>query len=69
MMIRDQGYVCEEHIYTTADGYVNTLHRIPHAKNSKDVKRSRGAVFVQHGLMGTSADFVMGVPEKSLGGY
>jgi len=24
-------------------------------------------VFLQHGLLGTSADFVMGCPEKSLG--
>jgi hypothetical protein len=28
-MIRSYGYVAEIHQYTTADGYINTLHRIP----------------------------------------
>ena len=28
-MIRAYGYVAEIHQYTTADGYINTLHRIP----------------------------------------
>ncbi len=57
-MISDYGYPVEIHSYTTDDGYVNTLHRIP----------GRGrAVFLQHGLLGTSADFVMGSPRKSLG--
>jgi lysosomal acid lipase/cholesteryl ester hydrolase len=31
----------------------------------KDPKKR--AVFLQHGLLGTSADFVMGSPKKSLG--
>jgi lysosomal acid lipase/cholesteryl ester hydrolase len=61
-MISDYGYPIEVHTYTTDDGYINTLHRIPNKS-----KGSR-AVFLQHGLLGTSADFVMGSPEKSLGG-
>ena len=64
-MIRGNGYTCEEHRYTTSDGYINMLHRIPHGR--KTGNSSRGAVFLQHGLMGTSADFIMGSPEKSLG--
>ncbi len=63
-MIRSYGYVCEEHNYTTEDGYVNTLHHIP---PSPGVKPRKQAVFLQHGLMGTSADYVMGRPDKSLG--
>ena len=58
-MISDYGYPVEVHEYTTEDGYINTLHRIPRA--------AERAVFVQHGLLGTSADFVMGAPHKSLG--
>ena len=67
VMIRDYGYVCEEHTYVTADGYINTLHRIPHGKGKETNNVSRGVVFLQHGLMGTSADSVMGSPEASLG--
>ena len=32
-------------------------------------KISLEVVFLQHGLLGTSADYVMGDPEKSLGRY
>jgi len=28
-MIRSYGYIAEIHQYNTADGYINTLHRIP----------------------------------------
>ena len=63
-MVHSYGYACEEHTYATADGYVNTLHRIPVPLG---VTSRRQAVFVQHGLLGTSADFVMGRPDKSLG--
>ena len=59
-MISEYGYPVEVHEYTTEDGYINTLHRIPG-------KAADRAVFVQHGLLGTSADFVMGAPHKSLG--
>ena len=63
-MISDYGYPIEVHEYTTEDGYINTLHRIPRAAEGEAADR---AVFVQHGLLGTSADFVMGAPHKSLG--
>ena len=61
-MISDYGYPVEVHEYTTEDGYINTLHRIPRGTADR-------AVFLQHGLLGTSADFVMGAPHKSLGIY
>lgn len=63
-MIHSYDYVCETHTYVTEDGYINVLHRIPPSKGAKDKKQ---VVFVQHGLLGTSADFVMGRPDKSLG--
>ncbi|XP_059079297.1 gastric triacylglycerol lipase-like isoform X2 [Tigriopus californicus] len=63
-MVKKYGYKCEEHEYQTSDGYVNVLHRLlPQQPESL----ARKAVFLQHGLLGTSADFVMGSPEKSLG--
>ena len=63
-MVKSYGYPVETHTYTTSDGYINTLHRIP----PKDKKNGQVA-FLQHGLMGTSADYVMGSPDKSLGMY
>lgn len=64
-MIKRNGYPVEVHNYTTKDGYINTLHRIP-PKERWDKKAAK-VVFLQHGLLGTSADYVMGDPKKSLG--
>jgi lysosomal acid lipase/cholesteryl ester hydrolase len=63
-MIKSYGYKCEIHEYKTEDGYINVLHRIPPTKKSPNKHQS---VFLQHGLLGTSADYVMGSPKKSLG--
>ena len=56
---------------TTNDGYINTLHRIlPRSSNglNREIQnRTTKVIFLQHGLLGTSADYVMGSPEKSLG--
>ncbi len=48
-MVRGYGYDCAEHHYTTEDGYINTLHRIPPTKKGK--KGKERAVFLQHGLL------------------
>jgi len=62
--VNSYDYPCEEHRYRTKDGYVNTLHYIRATDATKERKRS---VFLQHGLLGSSADFVMGAPNVSLG--
>ena len=52
----------------TEDGYILQMHRIPFGKNSPLVEGvERPAVYLQHGLLCSSADYVMGIPEKSLG--
>ena len=61
-MIKSQGYPCQIHKYVTKDGYINTLHRIPKS-------HPKGVIFLQHGLLGTSADYVMGSPNNSIGYY
>jgi len=64
-MIRYFGYPVEEHHVTTEDGYILSLQRIP--KGKKGVPPNGGVVFLQHGLVSSSADYVMNLPENSLG--
>ena len=70
-MLKKYGYGCQTFNVTTEDGYINTLHRIlPRSSTGLDREiqnRTSKVVFLQHGLLGTSADYVMGSPEKSLG--
>ena len=72
-MLTRNGYGCQTFSnVTTKDGYINTLHRIlPRSSIQNQTKmgeeKKTKVVFLQHGLMGTSADYVMGCPEKSLG--
>ncbi|KAK4872302.1 hypothetical protein RN001_016426 [Aquatica leii] len=65
-LVKKYGYPCESHTVTTTDGYILTLHRIPHGKGDSSSK-NRPAVYVQHGLLCSSADWLLAGPEKSLG--
>uniref|UniRef100_F1L7Y3 Gastric triacylglycerol lipase n=1 Tax=Ascaris suum TaxID=6253 RepID=F1L7Y3_ASCSU len=55
------GYTAEVVTVQTQDGYILHMHRIPYGKNDtvKTVKRKRPVVFFQHGLLSSSADWVM----------
>jgi len=58
-MIRKAGYPVETHTVQTEDGYLLTLYRIP---------RQNGApVLLQHGLLTSSADFLILGKDKGLG--
>lgn len=59
-LIISAGYPLEQHKVETEDGFILTLHRIPGSKNAKPV-------FLQHGLLGSSADWVMTGKGKALG--
>ena len=50
----------------TEDGYILALHRIPHGKGA-DPAVARPAILVQHGLLCSSADWVVSDPAKGLG--
>ena len=67
-MIAKEGYPCETHTVITEDCYILEMHRIPYGKNSPMVPGEiRPVVYLQHGLLASSADWVMGIPEKYLG--
>uniref|UniRef100_A0A1B0DJ51 Lipase n=1 Tax=Phlebotomus papatasi TaxID=29031 RepID=A0A1B0DJ51_PHLPP len=64
-MVIQNGYPVENHVVTTSDGYVLTMHRIPHGKVPDDTKRP--VVFLQHALFSSSADWVVVGPARALG--
>jgi lysosomal acid lipase/cholesteryl ester hydrolase len=68
-MIAKEGYPVETHTVITEDCYILQMHRIPFGKKSPKVKgeEPRPAVYLQHGLLSSSTDWVMGAPEKYLG--
>ncbi|CAG0892516.1 unnamed protein product [Cyprideis torosa] len=66
-IISELGYPSEVHFITTEDGYILQLHRIPHGKNDLlDNGRVRTPIFLQHGLLSSSSDWVITGEEKGL---
>ncbi|XP_061708429.1 lipase 3-like [Cydia pomonella] len=55
--IVSEGYPAELHQVTTADGYILAVHRIPYGKAGPSEGR-RPVVFVMHGLLGASSNFI-----------
>lgn len=70
-LIQAAGYPVEKHRATTADGYVLQMHRIPAGRRSARRSNSGGkgkkAVLMVHGLLGSSGDFIIMGPNRSLG--
>ena len=68
VIIEKAGYPVETHIVTTEDGYILTMFRIPYGKDGPgENDEPRPVVFVQHGLLCSSADWVLSDPPKALG--
>jgi len=59
-LIRSQGYPAEDHDVITEDGYIISIQRIP------PLKPGRPVVFLQHGLLDSSATWVENFPNQSL---
>lgn len=70
-LIQYWGYPNETHEVMTDDGYYLTLHRIPHGKrtteNTSDKMLKRPVFYLQHGLLASSSNWVVNLPEQSLG--
>jgi len=58
-LIKERGYQVESIQATTSDGYILTLHRIPNP--------GKPVVLLQHGLLDTSATWVINGRSRSLG--
>ena len=68
LMVSKEGYPVETHQVITDDGYILRMHRIPHGKRSpRQAGVGRPAVYIQHGLTSTSADWLSAGPRISLG--
>ncbi|XP_073953259.1 lipase 3-like isoform X2 [Choristoneura fumiferana] len=66
-LLQKNHYAVEEHTVKTDDGYVLTLFRIPpKSAESGDMQTKRPVVFLMHGLLGSSDDWLLMGPGKSL---
>uniref|UniRef100_A0A915P4L9 Partial AB-hydrolase lipase domain-containing protein n=1 Tax=Meloidogyne floridensis TaxID=298350 RepID=A0A915P4L9_9BILA len=70
-IIKYYGYKCEIHKVTTKDGYILEMHRIPFGRNfnenEENLKQKKPVVYLQHGLLASSFDWVANLPNQSLG--
>jgi len=64
-LIAKRGYPAETHKVVTEDGYILSIHRIPHGKGGQTGPRV--PVLLQHGLMSNSADWVISPEGQALG--
>lgn len=65
-IIRYQGYAAEVHEVYTSDGYILTMQRIPHGKN-QTASNDRHPILLQHGLTATASNWIVNLPDQSLG--
>ncbi|ERL88012.1 lipase 1 [Dendroctonus ponderosae] len=60
------GYPLESHEVQTEDGYLLTVHRIPNGRHHVQKSTPKPPVFLMHGLLLSSVDWMILGPEKSL---
>jgi len=63
-IIKSRGYGAEIHYVVTDDGYILALHRIINPSALKS-NASLKPIFLQHGLLGSSADWLINTPQLS----
>lgn len=66
-LIRSRGYTVEEHYVTTKDGFVLNIQRIPRGRYEQVSPGRKPVVFLQHGLLMDSSNWVINSPSESLG--
>jgi hypothetical protein len=68
-LIEKYGYPMELHTVTTEDGYILEMHRIPHGRDRDNSPGPRPVVFLMHGLLSSSADWVVTGPGCAFGNF
>uniref|UniRef100_A0A1B6HSA1 Partial AB-hydrolase lipase domain-containing protein n=1 Tax=Homalodisca liturata TaxID=320908 RepID=A0A1B6HSA1_9HEMI len=63
---RHHGYLCETHRVTTEDKFILQIHRLPGGKSTV-LNTSLTPVLLQHGLLDSSAAWIISGPDKALG--
>lgn len=66
-LVWSKGYPIEEYEVQTQDGYILGLFRIPHGRTNSTKSGSKPAVFLQHGLLAASTNWVENPANESLG--
>ncbi|XP_032677313.1 lipase 3-like [Odontomachus brunneus] len=64
--VKENDYPFELHFVTTKDGYVLALHRIPPSDPNKLNIPNRRVVLIMHGLLGSSADWIITGRNRSI---
>ncbi len=64
-IIARHGYPAETHTVKTEDGYLLNIHRIPCGRLGCG-DGIRQPVFLQHGILASSADFIISGPDKGI---
>ena len=67
-LIDKYGYNPETHTVATYDEYILEMHRITGPKNNSN-PNGKPAVFLMHGLLMSSADWIILGPKKALGRF
>ncbi|XP_043069808.1 lipase 3 isoform X3 [Drosophila bipectinata] len=67
-LITNHNYPVEEHTVHTPDGYILTIYRIPTSFKSQQLNGTieKKVVFLQHGILCASDDWIINGPETSL---
>lgn len=65
-LIESKGYPCENHDVITDDGFILGIQRIPHGLKDTNKNKARPVVYLQHGLLGSSTNFLTNLENESL---